>query len=71
VKKTDDLIYDLIFSDETYYLIDISNYIKDIYQYDTFISNIREVLKKSKVRIIKSDVKLDSKTVIWELKVKK
>jgi hypothetical protein len=71
VKKTDDLIYDLIFSDETYYLIDISNYIKDIYQYDIFISNIREVLKKSKVRIIKSDVKLDSKTVIWELKVKK
>jgi len=71
VKKTDDLIYDLIFSDETYYLIDISNYIKDIYQYDTFISNIREVLKKSKVRIIKSDVKLDSKTVIWKLKVKK
>jgi hypothetical protein len=71
VKKTDDLIYDLIFSDETYYLIDISNYIKDIYQYDTFISSIREVLKKSKVRIVKSDVKLDSKTVIWELKVKK
>ena len=71
MKKTDYLIYDLIFSDETYYLIDISNYIKDIYQYDTFISNIREVLKKSKVRIIKSDVKLDSKTVIWELKVKK
>lgn len=71
MKKTDDLIYDLIFSDETYYLIDISSYIKDIYQYDTFISSIREVLKKSKVRIIKSDVKLDSKTVIWELKVKK
>jgi hypothetical protein len=71
VKKTDDLIYDLIFSDETYYLLDISNYIKDIYQYNTFISDIREVLKKSKVKIIKSDVKLDSKTVIWELKVKK
>lgn len=71
MKKTDDLIYDLIFSDETYYLIDISNYIKDIYQYDTFISNIRDVLKKSKVKIIKSDVRLDSKTVIWELKVKK
>lgn len=71
MKKTDDLIYDLIFSDETYYLIDISNYIKDIYQYDNFVSDIREVLKKSKVKIIRSDVKLDSKTVIWELKVKK
>lgn len=69
--KTDDLIYDLIFSEENYYLIDISNYINDIYQYDTFIYHIRDVLKKSKVNIIKSDVKLDSKTVIWELKVKK
>jgi hypothetical protein len=71
VNKTDDLIYDLIFSNETYYSIDISDYIKDIYQYDSFISDIREVLKKSKVKIIKSDVKLDSKTVIWEIKVKK
>jgi hypothetical protein len=71
VNKTDDLIYDLIFSNETNYSIDISDYIKDIYQYDTFISDIREVLKKSKVKIIKSDVRLDSKTVIWEIKVKK
>jgi hypothetical protein len=71
VNKTDDLIYDLIFSNETNYSIDISDYIKDIYQYDNFISDIRVVLKKSKVKIIKSDVKLDSKTVIWELKVKK
>ena len=71
MKKTDDLIYDLIFSDETYYLIDISNYIKDIYQYKSFITDLREVLKKSKVKIIRSNVKLDSKTVIWELKVKK
>jgi hypothetical protein len=71
VNKTDDLIYDLIFSNETYYSIDISDYIKDIYQYDIFISDIREVLKKSKVKIIKSDVKLDSKTVIWKIKVKK
>lgn len=71
MNKTDDLIYDLIFSNETYYSIDISDYIKDIYQYDIFISDIREVLKKSKVKIIKSDVKLDSKTVIWKIKVKK
>ncbi len=71
MNKTDDLIYDLIFSNETYYSIDISDYIKDIYQYDSFISDIREVLKKSKVKIIKSDVKLDSKTVIWKIKVKK
>ena len=71
VKKTDDLIYDLIFSDETNYFIDISEYIKDIYQYENFINELRKVLKKSKVIIVRSDVKLDSKTVIWELKVKK
>lgn len=70
-KKNDDLIYDLIFSDNTYYLIDVSEYINDIYGYELFVQNIRKILKKSKVRIIKSEVKLDSKTVIWDLKVKK
>lgn len=71
MKKTDDLIYNLIFSKETYFLIDISDYIEDIYQYEDFIVKLREVLKKSKVRIIKNEVLVDSKTVIWELKVKK
>ena len=33
-KKNNDLIYDLIFSDNTYYLIDVSEYINDIYGYD-------------------------------------
>jgi hypothetical protein len=70
-KKNNDLIYDLIFSDNTYYLIDVSEYINDIYGYELFIQNIRKILKKSKVRIIRSEVKLDSKTVIWDLKVKK
>jgi hypothetical protein len=71
VKKTDDLIYDLIFSKETYFLIDISDYIKDIYQYEDFIIKLREVLKKSKVYIVKNEVLVDSKTVMWELKVRK
>jgi hypothetical protein len=71
VKKTDDLIYDLIFSKETYFLIDISDYIKDIYQYEYFIIKLREILKKSKVYIVKNEVLVDSKTVIWELKVRK
>lgn len=71
MKKTDELIYDLIFSDNDDYTIDISEYIKDIYQYDTFMTDIRLILKKSKVTIVKSNVKLDSKTVIWKLKVKK
>ncbi len=71
MKKTDDLIYDLIFSKETYFLIDISDYIKDIYQYENFIIKLREILKKSKVYIVKNEVLVDSKTVIWELKVRK
>ncbi len=71
MKKTDDLIYDLIFSKETYFLIDISDYIKDIYQYEDFIIKLREVLKKSKVYIVKNEVLVDSKTVMWELKVRK
>ena len=71
MKKTDDLIYDLIFSKETYFLIDISDYIEDIYQYENFIIKLREILKKSKVSIVKNDLLVDSKTVMWELKVRK
>ena len=71
MKKKDDLIYDLIFSKETYFLIDISDYIKDIYQYEEFIVELRGILKKSKVYIVKNEVLVDSKTVIWELKVRK
>ena len=69
MKNKEDLIYDLIFSEKEEYKIDISNYIEDIYQYDEFVSEIKKVLKKSKVKIIKSEVKTDPKTAIWELKV--
>ena len=71
MKSKDDLIYDLIFSEKEKYLIDISDYIEDIYKYGDFILEIKSVLKKSKVKIIKSEVKTDPKTVIWELKVSK
>lgn len=71
MKKEDDLIYDLIFSEKESYKIDISEYISDIYQYEDFIDKIKKILKKSKVKIIISDTIMSSKTVIWELKVKK
>ncbi len=71
MKNKDELIYDLIFSDKIYFNIDISEYITDIYQYDDFVNDIKKILKKSKVSIIKSDVLLSSKTAIWEIKVKK
>jgi hypothetical protein len=71
VKSEDDLIYDLIFSEKESFKIDISEYILDIYQYDDFINKIKKILKKSKVKIIISDSLMSSKTVIWNLKVKK
>ena len=71
MKSTDDLIYDLIFNESTEFKIDISDYIEDIYQYEDFVADMKEVLKKSKVKIVKSSVDIDSKTAIWNLKVKK
>jgi hypothetical protein len=71
VKTKDELIYDLIFSDVTSYRIDIAEYLDDIYGYEEFVAEIKRILKKSKVNIVKSSVLVDSKTAIWELKVKK
>ena len=71
VKEKDELIYDLIFSENWNYSIDISDYIKNIYEYESFVDEIKEILKKSKVKIMKSALVVDSKTAIWELKVKK
>jgi hypothetical protein len=71
VKGKDDLIYDLIFTEEKEFKIDVSDYVVDIYKYEEFILEIKSVLKKSKVRIVKSNVKLDSKTAICHLKVNK
>jgi hypothetical protein len=69
VRNKDDLIYDLIFSETINYEIDIADYIEDIYKYDDFVIDIKKVLKKSKVKIVKSDVLIDVKTAIWKLKV--
>lgn len=71
MKSKDDLIYDLIFNESIEFQIDIADYIDDIYQYDDFVYDMKKVLKKSKVKILKSEVNLDSKTAIWNLKVKK
>jgi len=71
LKAREDLIYDLIFSEVNEYNINISDYIEDIYKYDRFIDDIKTVLKKSKVSIIKEKIELDESNVIWNLKVKK
>jgi hypothetical protein len=69
--QRDELIYNLIFSEKNEYSINIADYIKDIYQYDDFIDEIKEILLKSKVMIVKSKVEVDSNDIIWKLKVKK
>ena len=71
MKTKDRLIYDLIFSEETIYKINIGEYVDDIYNYDDFVESIKFIIKKSKITILKSSVKVDSKTAMWELKVKK
>jgi hypothetical protein len=69
--KKEDLIYQLIFSEEESFDIKVSEYTEDIYKYDRFISEIKEILKKSKVHISKERVELEEDCVIWSLKVKR
>lgn len=71
MKDKEVLIYDLIFSENTEYKIDIADYIEDIYKYDRFINEIKSVLKKSKVSVVKEKIDLESKNAIWNLKVKR
>ena len=71
MKNKEDLIYDLIFSETLDYNINISDYIDDIYKYDKFIEDIKNVLRKSKVSVIKEKIDLETEKVIWNLKVKK
>ena len=71
VRDKKELIYDLIFSEKLDYKINIADYVDDIYQYDDFVEDMKIVLKRSKVKIVKSVVVVDSKTAMWHLKVKK
>ena len=71
MKDKDELIYDLIFSEKLDYEMDLADYVDNIYQYDYFIDDIKMILKKSKVKIVKSLVTVDSKTATWKLKVNK
>lgn len=66
-----ELIYDLVFSKENVYDIDIADYIKDIYEYDVFIDEMKSILKKSKVMVLESKVEVNLNSILWKLKVKK
>jgi len=71
MKNKDELIYDLIFSDKVDFTINISDYIENLYKYDRFINEIKTILKKSKVDIIKEGVNIDIKSITWRIKVNK
>lgn len=71
MRTKDDLIYDLIFSDNMDYEINIDEYISDIYKYDRFIDETKKVLKKSKVEILQEKIVVDMNSVVWKIKVKK
>jgi len=67
----DKLLYDLIFSDKDDFTIDISDYIENVYEHKDFIDEIKKILKKSKVKIVKSNTFIDSKTATWKIKISK
>jgi hypothetical protein len=71
MRQRDDLVYDLIFSEKSEFIINVGDYIKDIYKYDEFIDDIKQILIKSKVTIASNSIDVDSNSVTWKLKVKK
>jgi hypothetical protein len=71
LKDKDELIYDLIFSETTEYVIHVEQYIVDIYKYDRFIDNVKEILRKSKVDIVKEKINVEANAVIWRIVVSK
>ncbi len=70
MEAKESLIYDLIFAKKTKYTIVVGDY-TDVYKYDSFVEEITNILLKSKVTIIDSNVNVDSKGVVWKLKIKK
>jgi hypothetical protein len=71
MKNKDELIHKLIFSDENQFVLDIGDYTEDIYNYENFIDGIKDILRKSKVSIIKTDITVNSTGVIWKIKIRK
>jgi hypothetical protein len=71
MNKTDDLIFELIFSEKTDFRINISEFIEEPYKYDRFVDELKVILEKSNVTIIKERVNLETAGAIWILKVKR
>ena len=71
MEQKDDLVYNLIFSNQNDFSILVTDYIKDIYKYDDFILEMKDILRKSKVPIIKETIEVTFDYVRWNVKVKK
>jgi hypothetical protein len=70
--KKDALLFDLIFSEKSDFVINISEYLEqDIYKYDRFIDEVKNILEKSAVTLISENLDLNKKGPIWTIKVKK
>ena len=68
----DELIYELIFSKKSEYSIEVSKYIKDIYKYEDFTNEIKDILIKSKVTLLSENINVSNKgSIIWEIKINK
>jgi len=70
----DELIYNLIFSEDGIYHINIADYIEPLYRYkyDRFIKEIKKILELSKVEIERESLNIDSiSQIIWVIKTRK
>jgi hypothetical protein len=73
-KKLEALIYDLILnldSEKTEFNINLNEYVKNE-EYDLFVKEIKTILKKAKVQILKDKITvIENGSASWELKLKK
>jgi dihydroneopterin aldolase len=70
--KKEELIYNLIFSIDSEFTINLNKYIVDLYDYEDFIKEIKDILIKSKVLLIEDDINVNEKgNIIWNIKIKK
>ena len=71
MKDKEELIVSLIFGEQTEYSINIAEYLDEVYKYDKFVEEVKFILKKSKVTILKETLEIDKNGPIWTIKVKK
>ncbi len=69
IPDKDKLIYDLMYSKKINFTILVNEYIVDAYKYDYFLEEIKDILQKSKVIIIKESLSVSTEEIRWKIKV--